>query len=376
MSAFDVAIAGLGAMGSAAALHAARRGLRTVAFDTFAPPHARGSSHGESRIIREAYFEDPRYVPIVQRAAQMWRALEAERGERLLLPTGGLMIGRPESEVVAGARASAELHRLPFEMLDARALRTRYPALRPDDDMVAVWEPNAGVLFPETCVSAQIAAARQAGAEIRIGEPVRSWRADGAGVAVETPAGTVRAAKLIVAAGAWTARLVPELAEELTVARQPLFWFEPAARPESFDPERLPVYIWEWAAGRAFYGFPRINGLVKVAVHGEGEAMDPDALRRDLTPDEAVPLREQLERYLPDAAGRLVLGVVCLYTNTRDQHFLLDRHPAHPQVVVVSACSGHGFKFAPAIGEIAVELAMGEQPRFDLELFGWRTGNA
>lgn len=371
-AAYDVAIAGLGAMGAATAMASARRGLRAIGFDRFTPPHARGSSHGESRIIREAYFEDPAYVPIVQRAAALWRELEAASGERLLLTTGGLMIGRPESDVVAGAKASGDRHRLPYEVLDAGEVRARFPALRPDDDMVAVWEPHAGVLFPEACVAAQLAAASRAGAEVRMSEPVVSWRPDGAGVVVETPDGAYRAARLVIAAGAWTPRLVPELVDELMVARQPLFWFEPRDHAAAFDPERLPVHIWEWTLGRYFYGFPRMNGLVKVAVHGEGEALDPDVLRRELVPDEAGPLRERLERYLPDAAGRLVIGLVCLYTNTRDGHFLLDRHPGHPQVVVVSACSGHGFKFAPAIGEIAVALAMGEKPRFDLGLFGWR----
>ena len=370
--AWDVAIAGLGAMGSAAARDAARRGLRTIAFDRFAPPHTRGSSHGESRIIREAYFEDPRYVPIVQRAFHLWRELEQERGERLMLPTGGLMIGRPESTVVSGAKASGDQHRLPYEMLDARQVRARYPALRPDDDMVAVWEPNAGVLFPEACVTAQIASATAAGAEIRTSEPVTRWRPDGEGVEIETPAGTYRASRLVMAAGAWMPTLLREIDGELSVSRQPLFWFEPQANERAFDPERLPIHIWEWTPGRAFYGFPRLNGLVKMAIHHEGEPIDPDALRRELTPDEAAPLRELIERHLPDAAGRLVLGVVCLYTNTRDEHFLIDRHPRHPQIVVVSACSGHGFKFAPAIGEIAVRLAMGEDAGFDLGLFAWR----
>jgi len=369
---YDLAIAGLGAMGSATALDAARRGLRTIAFDRFAPPHTRGSSHGESRIIREAYFEDPRYVPIVQRASELWRALEQERGERLMLPTGGLMVGRPESGVVAGARASADLHGLPYQMLDARQLRARFPALRPDDDMVAVWEPNAGILYPEACVAAQIAAAEAAGATIRAGEGVTAWRPDGEGVSVETPAGTYRASRLVLATGAWTPTLLREIDGELSISRQPLFWFEPRANERAFDPERLPIHIWEWAPGRAFYGFPRLNGLVKMAIHGEGDPIDPDALRRELVPDESAELRELIERYLPDAAGRLVLGVVCLYTNTRDEHFLIDRHPRHPQVVVVSACSGHGFKFAPAIGEIAVKLAMGDPTGYDLGLFAWR----
>lgn len=371
-AAFDLAVVGLGAMGGAAALAAARRGLRVVAFDRFEPPHARGSSHGESRIIREAYFEDPRYVPVVQRAYALWRDLERESGQRLLQPTGGLMIGRPQSAVVAGARASAERHGLPHEVLDAREIVRRFPVLRPAADMVAVWEPNAGLLYPEACVAAQLAAARGRGAELRTGEPVLEWSADERGARVVTPSGTVRAARLVIAAGPWVASLVPELAGELAVARQPLFWFEPRSIVEAFDPERLPVHIWEWTEGRWFYGFPRLNGLVKLAIHGEGEPLDPDALRRELTPDEVAPLRELVERHLPEAAGRLVLGLLCLYTNTRDGHFLVDRHPAHPRVVVASPCSGHGFKFAPAIGEMAVELALGGDPGEAAALFRWR----
>jgi sarcosine oxidase len=369
---FDLAVAGLGAMGSAVCCHAARRGLRVVGLDRFAPPHDRGSSHGESRIIREAYFEDPRYVPIVQRAYELWHQLERDTDARLFLRTGGLMIGPPGGALVAGARASADAHRLPHEVLDAGEVRRRFPALAPADGMAAVWEPRAGVLFPEACVRAHLEAAVRAGAELRTDTALLGWSADGEGVAVSTAGGEVRASRLVLAAGAWLGALVPELTPHLTVARQPLFWYEPVDRPHDFEPERLPIYIWEWTAGRYFYGFPAIGGEVKVAPHGEGEVTDPDRARRDVAPAEIAAMRDLLARFMPGAAGRSTRAVACLYTNTPDGHFVLDRHPAHPQVVIVSACSGHGFKFSSAIGEIVVGMALEEPARFDLDLFRWR----
>ncbi|MBI2920399.1 MAG: N-methyl-L-tryptophan oxidase [Planctomycetes bacterium] len=368
----DVAIAGLGAMGGAAAYHLARRGRRVVGFDRFAPPHSLGSSHGETRIIREAYFEDPRYVPVIQRAYTLWRELERESGQTLLLETGGLMIGPPGGGVVKGARASGDTRRLPYEMLDARELARRFPALHPDPDTVAVWEPRAGILFPEACVAAHLAAAARAGADLRTDEPVLSWRPDGEGVAITTPRGTYLARRLLLAPGALLPQLLNGAALPLTVTRQPLFWFQPKAHAEQFAPDRFGIFIWEAEPDFFFYGFPALEGRVKVTRHLGGAPTSPDQVDRELRPAEVAALRQRLARFIPDLDTPPVDASVCLYTNTADGHFVIDRHPAHPQVLVVSACSGHGFKFSSAIGEIAADLLTDCTPPFDLGLFRWR----
>lgn len=369
---FDVAIAGLGAMGGAAAWHLARRGLRVAGFDRFGPPHDQGSSHGETRIIREAYFEDPRYVPLVRRAYTLWRELERDFGRPLLRETGGLMIGREDGVVVRGARASGDAHGLPYEILDAREIALRYPALHPDPGTVAVREPRAGILFPEACVKAHLTLAARAGADLRRDDPVLSWSADGEGIAVTTARGTVLAGSLILAAGAWMPSLLFGASLPLAVTRQPLFWFRPRGDAELFDPGRFGVFIWEAEPGFVFYGFPAIEGRVKVARHLGGVPTSPDAVDRAFRESEAAALRERLARSIPALDVPPADAAVCLYTSTADGHFVIDRHPAHSQVVVLSPCSGHGFKFASAIGEVAADLATGRTPRFDLGLFRWR----
>lgn len=364
---YDVAIAGLGAMGSASARALARRGLRVIGFDRFAPPHALGSSHGASRIIREAYFEHPSYVPLVQHAYRLWEELERESGETLLVRTGGLMVGPREGHLVSGALASAREHGLAHELLDDAAISRRVPALRPRPGMVGVWEPNAGVLFPEAAVAALLASARRHDAVTRVDDPVISWRADGSGVEVRTARGLHRAGRLVLASGAWLPALAPGL--PLAVERVPLFWFEPLGEPAAFDPGRFPVFILEHARDRFIYGFPRFGGAVKLARHHEGDPADPDRPRHGVAPGEVDALRALFRPFLPDADGPLRETAVCMYTNTPDGHFVIGPHPGHPAVLLSSACSGHGFKFAPAIGEIVADLAIEGRTRWDLGLF-------
>ena len=371
MSAFDVAIVGLGAMGSATAYAFARRGARTLGIDRYSPPHALGSSHGETRIIREAYFEDPRYVPMVQRAYELWDELASATGQTLMVRTGGLMIGPEAGVLVAGARASGDTHGLPYERLTADEVRRRFPVLAPSDEMVAIYEPRAGVLFPEACVAAHLSLAVQAGAELHRDEPVTGWHAEGSEFVVETTRGRYRAKQLVLAANAWLDQLLPGF--PISVSRQPLFWFEPLARPEAFEPERLPIYLWEPEPDRFFYGFPAFHGEVKVAPHLGGVRSDPDRLDREIHPEEVAAIRARLERWMPDAGGRFVRGVVCMYANTPDEHFIIDRLPEHEGALVISACSGHGFKFSCAIGEAAAEILLEGRPRLDLELFRMRS---
>ena len=370
-SAFDVVIVGLGAMGSAAACHLARRGKKVLGLDRFDPPHALGSSHGQTRIIREAYFENPLYVPLIQRAYELWADLEQDTGQRLFRSTGGLMIGRPDGAVVSGAKRSAEVHRLHHEMLDATEVRRRFPALRPADEMVAVWEPRAGVLFPEACVEAHVTLARKYGASLHVAEPALRWVPDGPGVRVITSQGEHRADQLLLTAGSWIHSLLPDLKLPFTVERQIQFWFEPK-NAAIFRPDRCPIHIWEHEPGRYFYGFPDLGDGVKVAGHHEGEVTNPDHLNRDVTSQEVETMRRIVRKHIPDADGPLRAAVVCMYTNTPDHHFFIDRHPAHPQVLIASPCSGHGFKFSSVIGEVLADLMTNAQSRFDLGLFRLR----
>lgn len=369
---FDVVIAGLGAMGSAAASHLARRGLRVAAFDRFRPPHTFGSSHGQTRIIREAYFEHPAYVPLIQRAYELWLELEKSSGRQLFRQTGGLMIGAPDSTVVRGARRSAKEHRLPHAVLTAPEVRRRFPAQRLPDNFLAVLEPRAGILFPEECISAHLQSALAHGAEVHFEQPIEGWETTSGGIRVRTPDGTCEAGQLVVSAGNWTSALLPDLRLPLTVERQTLHWFDPVDAAGAFDPDRCPVYLWEHEPDHYFYGFPDLGDGIKVAAHHGGEIVHPDRVDRTVHPSEIVAMRSLVERFLPGANGRHRNSVVCCYTNTPDQHFLIDRHPLEPRVWIASPCSGHGFKFSSVIGEILADLVTQERSRFDLSLFRHR----
>lgn len=366
---YDIVVAGLGAMGSATVCELSRRGLHVLGLDRHAPPHAFGSSHGESRIIREAYFEHPVYVPLVQRAFELWRAIERASGATLLRETGGLMIGRPDSALVEGALRSARLHNLTHEVLTSSEVRGRFPALRPDDDMVAVHEPRAGILFPEACIGAFLARARRQGAELHGNEALCRWESGTDGLRVYTEKGEYRARRLIVCAGAWVNELLPGQELRLHIERQVLHWFEPVTMAHQFAPERCPIHLWQFDEGRFFYGFPDLGGGVKAGFHHEGEITSASDVRRSVSSAEVEAVRSVMRRFLPGADGPLRSSIVCLYTNTPDGHFLIDTHPLHPDVLIASPCSGHGFKFAPVIGEILADLAQDKVPRFDLTLF-------
>jgi sarcosine oxidase len=367
-SSFDVIIVGLGAMGSAAAYHLAKSGRKVLGLDRFRPPHTQGSSHGQTRIIREAYFEDPAYVPLVQRAYELWAELEQQSGRILLKKTGGLMIGPASGVVFSGAKRSAEQHRLAHEILTAADVRGRFPVLQPEDSMSAVWEPRAGILFPESCIEAHLQLARTRGATLQYDEPVQRWEADHP-VRVITSKGSYSAEQLLFCAGAWTGELFRDLGLPLRVERQVQFWFEPAAKAASFEPDKCPIHIWEFERDRFFYGFPDLGEGVKVAAHHEGVSTLPDNVDRTVREDEVDRMRQVLKRFVPDANGRLRSTAVCMYTNTPDGHFVIDHHPKCPEVLMASPCSGHGFKFSSAIGEVLADLLWTGQSRFDLKLF-------
>ena len=370
MPSFDVAIIGLGVIGSAALAALARRGRRVVGIDRFAPGHDRGSSHGTTRVIRLGYFEHPSYVPLVRAAYPLWRELEARSGQSLLTITGIVEIGAPASDLVAGTLRSSRLHGLPYEILDARRLMKRFPAFRLPDDFVGVFQPDGGFVRAEPAVAALQALASRSGAELIWNEPVLAVEPHRDGVAVTTGHGDIRARCAIVAAGPWLKSLLPQLALPLRVTRQVLAWFEPAdhARP-SFAAERFPVFLLENGDG-VFYGFPADADGLKVAKHHHlDEAVDPDHYDRAVSAADEAVIRLALKAHLPDADGRLLAAQTCLYTMAPDGDFILDRLPECPQIIVAAPCSGHGFKFAPVIGEILADLATTGRTEHEISRF-------
>jgi sarcosine oxidase len=364
-----VAVIGLGAAGSAAALTLARRGLPVIGLDRFHPPHPLGSSHGRSRVIREAYYESPVYVPLVRRALELWQALEQDSGRTLLQRTGGLMLGPPEGALVSGSRHSAESHAVPFQLLDAADIRRRYPALHPEPGTIGVLEEQAGFLDPEAAIESCLALAARAGAVLRFGTPVTEWTRSTSGLVLTTAAGAIECHTAILAAGAWNRSLLGAVRIPLTVERQVMYWFRPQREPGLFGPDRLPVFLWEWAPDRFFYGIPDHGPGLKVARHHEGQVVTPDEATRTIGDDEIAGMRAILRDRIPDADTVPAEAVTCLYTNTPDCHFVLGPHPDEPRLIVASACSGHGFKFATVIGEILADLATTGGSRFDLSLF-------
>jgi sarcosine oxidase len=361
-------------MGSAAAHHLARRGRRVLGLERFTPAHDRGSSHGGSRIIRQAYFEDPAYVPLVLRAYELWRELERAAGADLLLITGGLMIGAPESEVVAGSLRSARQWGLEHEVLDAAELHRRFPAFAPTPGTVALYEGQAGVVRPEAAVAAHLRLAADAGAELRFSEPAVAWELDrpGGGVTVTTGSGAVRADRLVVCPGAWAPELLSELGVPFAVERQVQFWFEPTGGVDPFLPGRQPIWAWDGDGDGTPYGVPALDGPeggVKVAWFRRGRPCTADTLDRDVSAAEVEAITEALRHRVPPLAGRFLRAVPCMYTNTPDQHFVVAAHPLHPQVVVACGFSGHGFKFAPVIGEILADLAIDGTTGHPIALF-------
>jgi sarcosine oxidase len=368
---FDVAVVGLGAMGSAIARNLARRGQSVVGFDLHSPPHDRGSSHGHSRMIREAYYEHPLYVPLVRRAYELWHELERENaGAPFFIRTGGLMVGAESGTLVQGTLRSAAEHRIPHELLSPEKLRRRFPAFAPLPEMVGVLEERAGILLPDRIIAANLESAARHGAELHAGEGVIGWETVVGGVELRAGERRHRARQVVFAAGAWTAQLLRELSIPLEVERQVLHWLEPEHHPEYFAPDRMPVSLWELPSGAIFHTKPDLGDGVKVGMHHGGVTTTPEGLDRRVTPEEDAAIYDLLRRFLPFAKGAIRERGVCMYTNTPDRDFIIDRHPATDAAIIVSACSGHGFKFAPAIAEAVADLVERREPRCNLAPFG------
>ncbi|WP_158752237.1 N-methyl-L-tryptophan oxidase [Acidobacterium sp. S8] len=373
MKTADVIVIGLGAMGSAAAMQLAERGVRVMGVDQFTPPHSLGSSHGLSRMYRQAYWEDPRYVPLLLRAFDQWQELGRRTGETLLHVTGGLVIGSKSGELVNRSLESVRRFGLPHILMDSVDLKRRYPVLTVQEDTVALLEENAGYVVPEAAIEHQLRLARAAGADIHLEERVLGWQIDGDFVTVRTQVETYSAGHLVITAGPWAAEVITELKLSLRVTRQVLYWFEPRANAAAFNDGKLPVYLFEAQPGESMvYGFPLIGPVsegVKVALHGSTEICTAETIRREVDANDEQLIRKRLESTLPDLAGRLLHASTCLYTMTPDEHFILDRHPASERVTIAAGFSGHGFKFVPVIGEVLADFAMNGKTSWDLRLF-------
>lgn len=365
---YDVIIIGLGAMGASAAYHLARRDIRVLGIEQFGIAHDRGSSHGLSRMIRMAYSEHPDYVPLLRRAYELWDELGEAAGAPVLRRTGGIYLGRGDSAFVAESRRAAIEHNLPYEPLDATEIARRFPPFHPPDDATGVFDPVAGFVEPESAIRGHLRLAAGHGATIMEHTRVLGWHVDGNGVAVATPQATYHGQQLILAAGAWFPRLAAGLQPRLWVSRQPLMWFEP--NPGDIPSlQRLPVWAVGHPRGGVFYGFPLhppAPGL-KCALHQPGREVDPDEVDRTPHPADEIAVRQGLDQWLPGVAGRVLDHRICLYTNSPDGHFIIDRHPDFPQALIASCCSGHGFKFAPVIGEVLADLATTGSTRHPVE---------
>jgi sarcosine oxidase len=346
-----------------------RRGQRVLGLEQFDIPHDRGSSHGTNRIIRLAYWEHPSYVPLLRRAYELWRELEHRAGERLLVITGGIDAGPEGSKTVAGSLVSCELHHLAHETMSADDLHRRFPGYRLAPDMVAVYQPDGGFVLSERAIVAHVMAAQALGAEVHARERVAGWDAGAGGVRVRTSRDTYGADRLIITAGPWTAGLVPALAGAAAPERQVLLWAQPL-RPEYFQLATFPVFNMESPEGR-FYGFPvyGIPGFKIGKYHHRLERTAPDTVDREIHPEDEAVLRDGIRRYFPDADGPTMAMTTCLFTNSPDEHFILDRHPDHANVCLAAGFSGHGYKFCSVVGEIMADLALTGRSGFDLGLF-------
>ncbi len=358
---YDLIIIGCGTMGSATAWAAARRGAVVLALERHGVPNDRGEHHGEARMFRTSYAEHPDYVPLMQRALDLWgRAQAAEAGD-LFHVTGALYLGPPDGALIAGALRSAREHGLPHEELDEAAVGERWPAFRVPRGYACVYEPSAGALRPEACVRALARQARDAGASIGTNEEVRSFTG-GELIEVETDRARYRGRALAITAGPWTAKVLSAAGVEglppLTVTRQSMGWMRPV-EPSAFGADRVPCWACEDVPGSLVYGFPILPGgdAMRVARHRKGTPVDPDAIDRTPAPQDAADFEEGVRGVLP-GAGHVVRTGVCMYTCSTDDHFIVDRLPGHGRVFVACGFSGHGFKFAPAIGAALADLAL------------------
>jgi sarcosine oxidase len=371
----EVIVVGAGAMGAAVSWQLARRGVSVIALDRYAPPHDGGSTHGESRMTRLAVGEGEEYVPLVRRSHEIWREVEAESRHTLLTQTGGIVIGGPGSAFLDRTREIAARHGIAHETMDGTELNVRFPMFAAGEQARAYYEPEAGYVRPDAAVATQLNLAAKAGARLRFTETVLEWQASPEGVRVRTDRGMHDADQLVLCPGAWIVQLFPEGRELFAVYRQLLHWFPIVDQPPGLG--EMPVFIWDFGGERTgfvhlhgFYGFPPLAGGVKVATEQFERTIEPDGAQHPATSEEAEHMRgDVVGERLPWLGPTPLRTASCLYTSTRGSRFVIDRHPTYPNVMIVSACSGHGFKHSAAVGEAVAQSITGERPDIDLRPF-------
>jgi sarcosine oxidase len=374
-----VIVVGLGAMGSAACSQLAARGVSVIGIDQYAPPHPWGSTHGDTRITRLAIGEGREYVPLVRRSHTLWREIEQQTGAQLLTQPGVVILAHPSSAFLRETRGSARAYEIEHQDLTNAEVRARFPMFAVDEQTEAYCEPTGGYVRPEAAVTAQLELARHRGAQLQLGERVERWTASSAGVIVATDADTYGAEQLLLCAGAWIRDLLPECRDMVAIYRQLQYWFPVRQGYERL--REMPTFVWDLGGDQrgfvhldGFYGFPAIDGPgggLKVASESYERATVPDGRRHPATRREINAMYERcIAPYLPWLDAEPLRTVSCLYTSTRGSRFVIDRHPEHDSVMIVSACSGHGFKHSPAIGEAVAQWLTGHPPDIDLSAFG------
>ena len=370
MRTFDVAVLGVGGIGSAACYHLARTGLRVVGIEQFSIPHSRGSSHGVTRILREGLHENETYVPLVRRALELWRELEKISGTQLFYQTGSLDIGLPESSIVVGSLHSCQRWSIPHEMFAASELRRRYPVLRIYDEMVAIFQPNSGFVLAEGSITAHVNGACDHGAEIHGHEKMIDWDANGAGYTIQTTHDRYEVGQIVFTVGAWASK-VTGLSVQVRPERAVLGWFQPKENAARFGVGSLPVWIIDSPDGGHFYGLPvfGIPGFKLGRLSRNLDEVDPDLPLLEPDSRDEQDLRQFLEKHFPDANGSLLSMQTAFFEHSPDRHFIIGELPDFPGAWVIAGLSGHGFKYASALGELAKDLLVQRKSGYDLSPF-------
>lgn len=365
----DVIIIGLGAMGSATSMFLSHNGIKVIGFDSYSPPHEFGSSLGHTRVIREAYHEGTTYVPIVQRAYEIWLEMNENSKVPIIETYGGLLIGRKTGDI-ENALKSANKYDIPIKKMTNDEISQKFSVLNPPKEYIGLLESRGGAVFVENSINHMLNTALNNGSIHKYNERVVRWSKKSNYYLVETNLGNYKAEKLVFSSGAWITKLLPTLKLPIKIERQVLFWFSPRKNPDKFKSINMPNSGWDLDNGLSFYTMPNLeNRGFKVAMHHNGEFVDPDTLIRESNDSDLKMVRDFLEEYIPDGNGELIDSKVCMYTDTPDQDFLIDSHPDDENIIICSPCSGHGFKFTPAIGEICSSLIINNSTKFDLDKF-------